>query len=130
MSDRVTVEQLEEFAMGQVNARLRNYTRAINRDLAQQNPIELMQRNVLATMQELHDDMLQQLDNTKDDTALQAAKSASDKFLENFLTAVLKHHRSSCALSNFPEEHNPSPEYIAEVLSAAELQWRQFELGV
>ena len=138
MSDGVTARQLEEFATQQVNSKLRNYTRAINRDLAQQNPFDLMQRNVLLTMQELYTDVQQKLladsvENKReiDNTAMiEEIKTACDKFMDNFLPSVIKHHRSSCALSNFPQEHNPSPEYIAEVLTAAAQQWKSVKMDI
>jgi monoamine oxidase len=113
------------------NAMLREYTRAVNRDLAQQNPFDLMQRNVLQSMLDLYPEVIKLFELGKangavsvDPSMLGQMKTICDGFLDEFLPAVIKHHRSSCALSNFPQEHNPSPEYIAKVLNAVDRQWQ------
>lgn len=39
-------------------------------------------------------------------------------------------HRTSCALSNFPDEHKPSVDYITEVAQAIGARWHDFAMTV
>lgn len=38
---------------------------------------------------------------------------------------VITQHRTSCALSNFPDEHKP--DYIAEVIQLTEMEFADFK---
>lgn len=119
-------EDFQKFITQQKSVLLREYTRAINRDLAKQNFADLMQRNVLTVMQQFYENAMKHLsqmgtDNVKllKDVVLKDFTLVFDEFLQ----AAVKHHHSSCALSNFPEEHHPAADYIAQII-AAEKQLR------
>ncbi len=117
----------------------RDYDRSINRDLSRQNWPDLLLRNVTAQLQLGYQLTLQQLpaiergeerggewEKERDGllAALLEPYAGSD---EELLQHAVQHHRSSCALSNFPDEHRPSPEYIARVIAAIEQQWQAFQ---
>jgi len=114
----------------------RNYDRSVNKDLSQQNWQGLFKRNVTAVLQQAYKDALVQLrtvsfvpDGEMADgisrISVQALKSF-DALIDELMQYALQKHRTSCALSNFPDEHKPSQEYIAEVIQEAEQDWRDF----
>ena len=144
MSNCLNTNELEafnQFVRQQKNSILREYTRGINKDLARQNPSKLMQRNVLLILEQTYAQTMQHLNSLKSEPMTTSNESESSKLanellnafdglVDEFLPAVIKHHRSSCALSNFPEEHNPSAEYIAQVIQATEQQWNDYVAAV
>ncbi len=103
----------------------RQYERSINRDLSRQQSQDLFIRNVTATLQHAYDEALQRLRelpfteaNPKPSAqdVLQPFAGLSDELIQ----VALQKHRTSCALSNFPDEHKPNRDYIAAVLEAVE----------
>lgn len=104
----------------ELNALLRIYTRGVNRDLAKHQLADLFGRNVLAA----HDAMFEQAE-------LELNKLGYLHELSTALvSAALKHNRSSCALSNFPQEHHPSPDYVQNVLIQVEQLFTALEKGL
>lgn len=126
------------FVNGRRAALKREYDRGINRDLAKQNSQDLMKRNLPAVLTQLYSDALKQLQQQQFTIESDAdAQSLYDQYLKPFdgmidelMQYVLQHHRSSCALSNFPAEHNPDVAYIIEVLSLAEQAFAGFKQQV
>lgn len=116
----------------------REYDRSINRDLSQQNYQELMKRNFTSVLVQLYRDALQLLQQQQLAIETNADyQSLGDEYLKPFegmidelFQYVLQKHRSSCALSNFPVEHNPAVTYIAEVLHLAEHDFAGFKQQV
>ena len=53
-----------------------------------------------------------------------------DGIVEELLQYALKKHNTSCALSNFPDEHKPSKTYITEVIEEAGKDWENFAMQV
>ncbi|MBC7208843.1 MAG: hypothetical protein H5U27_20390, partial [Methyloversatilis sp.] len=47
-------------------------------------------------------------------------------FSDGLVGDALQHNRTSCALSNFPDEHAPSPDYVARIRVDLALAWRAF----
>lgn len=127
------------FVNGRRAALKREYDRSINRDLAKQNSQELMKRNLPAVLAQLYSDALTSLQQQAFAIESDAdAQSLYDQYMKPFegmidelMQYVLQHHRSSCALSNFPAEHNPDVAYITQVLTLAEQEFAGFkqELG-
>lgn len=108
----------------------REYIRGVNRDLSQQHWQEILGRNFINTLRlTLHD-----LENERcfQDYAHQQCMEVSQKLLLNFsdtaLQQAIKHNRSSCAISNFGDEHNPPPDYISNILMQSELMIKEFLL--
>jgi hypothetical protein len=115
----------------------RQYDRSVNKDLAQQNSQDLFSRNVSAVLQQVYQQALTQLQQMSfADLGLETEGGSRalagrvfkpfDGMIEELLQYALQKHRSSCALSNFPAEHNPSPEYLEQVIAAASRDWSAF----
>jgi monoamine oxidase len=51
-------------------------------------------------------------------------------FNKALLDEVMMFNRSSCAVSNFPNEHAVSPEYLETIARDLAAAWREFALGV
>lgn len=117
----------------------RQYDRSVNKDLSQQNWQNLFKRNIVEILKQVYDHSLTQMQQLSPDfkkintvknnyatLAQDYALKYFDGFTDEFIQYALKMHRSSCALSNFPDEHNPSQEYIAEVILEANHEWEHF----
>ena len=100
----------------------REYVRGINRDLAKQNSQQLFSRNVVAVQQSF----LSQLGSDLGDVTAETLKLDLVNLQEIFIQEALKHNRSSCAVSNFPDEHRPSAVYIGDVLAQCEALLDEF----
>ena len=104
----------------------RQYDRNINKVLSSQNWNDLFKRNVIAVLKQTYQDSLLQLQ----EASVSPCKAQQQGFsalaiqtlqvfngmVDELLLYALQKHRSSCALSNFPPEHNPSEAYIDEVI--------------
>lgn len=121
----------------------REYDRSVNRDLSQQQFQDVFKRNVSLVLRTIYQqslDRLQQfvletdpLANQKTDQGQQLSSillQSFDGVIEELIVYALQKHRSSCALSNFPDEHNPSEAYLAEVIDEASRDWSAFNLQV
>jgi hypothetical protein len=127
----------EHYVMGLLPGIKRQYDRGVNRDLSQQQWQDLFQRNVTAVLQQTYQEaftQLQQMATEREDPqALAPGDDLTRQILKPFhilidelIQYAVQKHRSSCALSNFPEEHNPSQAYIAQVLHDIDRDWSAF----
>jgi hypothetical protein len=119
----------------------RQYDRCINKDLSRQNWQDLFKRNITFVLKQAYEDSLTRLQQLSFDidevkaekgfsqVAVQALKPF-DGFAEELMQYALQKHRTSCALSNFPDEHNPSSDYIAEVIQELNKDWQAFAVQV
>ncbi len=105
----------------------RHYDRSANKDLSQQQWQGLFGRNVTLTLNTLYEDALPVIQqavletNNKDDI-LAPFTGVTDELAQY----ALQKHRTSCAFSNFPDEHTPSQDYISDTLLQAEKDWSTF----
>jgi len=117
----------------------RQYDRCVNKDLSQQKWKSLFKRNIVEILKKVYDHSLTQVQQLSPEIKRMGKVKKVygisghdyilkyfDGFTEELIQYALQKHRSSCALSNFPEEHNPSQEYIAEVLDKANHEWEYF----
>ncbi|WP_374341176.1 flavin monoamine oxidase family protein [Methyloversatilis sp.] len=85
----------------------------------------------------VYDEALQQLDMLVldlDGVPVERGRSALTPLLlapfsgfsDALLGEALKHNRTSCAISNFPQEHDPSPDYVARIRGDLASAWRAF----
>jgi monoamine oxidase len=56
--------------------------------------------------------------------------AAFDGFIDEFILFVVDKHRTSCALSNFPDEHKPDKTYLHQVRHDIAGLWQTFALDV
>lgn len=116
----------------------RQYDRAVNRDLSRQQSQGLFKRNIAAVLQQVYQDaleLLRQVDfgsegKGNDADLIKPVLQAFDNLIDELVQYALQKHRSSCALSNFPDEHNPSLDYIAEVTHAIQAERSKFVVQV
>lgn len=117
----------------------REYDRGVNRDLSQQHWHELFKRNVTTVLKQIYADSLTQLQlipfkplGMEIDQELHELTFEILKPLEGLVDELLQYaiqkHRTSCALSNFPSEHNPSREYIDDVVETLSNDLQLFAL--
>lgn len=115
------------------NAR-RRYDRKVNMDLSRQNSQQLFKRNITAVLNQCFDEtrceMQRQQEAAHEGGVVKAwlpqLLAEYEGLIDDLIDYALNKHRSSCALSNFPEEHNPSRDYLAEVLSQVSRDWSAF----
>jgi monoamine oxidase len=117
---------------------LDRYQRQLNQKLASQLKEQITQRAVLATMEQLYGEALAEIERLPFDvTTAGDCFDLTPRVLAPFvgfnkalLDQVLVFNRSSCALSNFPEEHVVSPEYLETIARDLAAAWREFAVGV
>ena len=117
----------------------RQYDRNVNRDLSRQNWQKLFKRNLTSVLKQAYEDSLAQLQSVyyepqelqaeKGELIIEALKPF-DGFVEELVQYALHKHRTSCALSNFPDEHRPSSDYMVEVIQETAKDWQVFVTGV
>lgn len=115
----------------------RDYQRGVNRDLSRHEWQGLFARHVLAGVEALLAQCSEILIDTQFNQAIAGGPKIDKPSRLQFVACVanakndliefaLHLHRSSCAMSNFPEEHNPSSEYLADVLAQTEQRWSEW----
>jgi len=119
----------------------KQYEQLLAQDLSRQQWDGCFQRNVLAVLEHTYDDALAFVQTLPFDSAAspvnkglsdltKQALSAFDGFVDDFLLFVVDKHRTSCALSNFPDEHKPDKAYVNEVKRDIAGLWQNFALAV
>ena len=115
------------------------YQQHLANDLAKQQWDGCFQRNVLLVLEQTYDQALAQLSNLDFDSSYlpvnrgfsaltQQVLAVFDGFVDDFLMFVVDKHRTSCALSNFPDEHKPDKAYINAVKRDIAELWQNFAL--
>lgn len=115
----------------------RQYDRSINRDLSQQNSQGLFKRNVVTLLQQTYTDTWKHFQPLLSSSRESASEKTTSLLATNVLDAfsgladevveyALQRHRTSCALSNFPDEHAPDPIYVASVYKEIDHEWQAF----
>ena len=142
-TDQTTLETRFTTKLNQLK---REYQRGINRDLSQHQWQGMFARQLANCMgqlfnysSQLHAQLLNPTqDGTLENTTTEncganPGKNHSDQLTtltaqtkETLIEFALHHNRSSCALSNFPDEHLPSGEYLASALAETERLWQQW----
>jgi len=118
----------------------KQYERLLTADLSRQQWDGCFQRNVLAVLEQAYDEALRQLRTLPFDASetpvnrglsdlTKLALPAFDGFVDEFILFVVDKHRTSCALSNFPDEHKPDKDYVNAVRRDIALLWQNFALN-
>lgn len=117
------------------------YRRRVQQALSAQQRDGITQRAVLDTVERVYRGALDQLrDLPFDMGAVGIARGRSDLtphllasfmgFSDALLEDALRFNRTSCAMSNFPAEHEPAPDYVNVIRRHLAAAWREFALGV
>ena len=136
-SDNTRLESFTQYVAEIKQGMKRQYDRNTNIDLSCQNWQGLFKRNVISVLQQAYNDSLiklraASLSPEKAESQHQFSSLAIlalkpfEGIVDDMMQYALQKHRTSCALSNFPDEHRPSAEYIAEVTQETDQDWRAF----
>lgn len=117
------------------------YQQLLAEDLSRQQWDGCFQRNVLKLLEQAYSQALAQLRTLPFDIASVADErgvsaltkptlAVFDGYIDEFLLMVVDKHRTSCALSNFPDEHKPDKTYVNEVRRDIAGLWQNFALDV
>lgn len=124
----------------QHDAAFDGYRQRLTRSLAVQQREQLTQRAVLESIEEIYGkalDVLDRLDFDMSEVAVERGRSALmpdiqkpfRDFMQSLLDDVIAFNRTSCALSNFPDEHHLSKEYVQTILRDVAAVWQEFSLS-
>jgi hypothetical protein len=119
----------------------KQYEQLLAQDLSRQQWDGCFQRNVLAVLEHAYNEALTFVQTLPFDSSespvnkglsdlTQQALGTFDGFVDEFLVFVVDKHRTSCALSNFPDEHKPDKDYVNEVKRGIAGLWQNFALTV
>lgn len=120
---------------------IERYRQHLQRYLAAQAKEQLTQRALLDSVEQVYSEALDQLGALPFDTAavgVQRGRSdltpsvlaAFDGFNSALLEEVVQFNRGSCAISNFPGEHDPAQDYVDTIARDLAAAWREFALNV
>ncbi len=134
--------ELSEGIRTQRGLLLSRYQAAVHRAMSSQDAEAVTQKALVATLEAFYDDVLQRVAalpvlevHRVTDERGQAALTPQVLGLfsglsEALMTEVLKHNNTSCALSNFPDEHRPPRDYLQVMRQDMVALWRTFALAV
>jgi monoamine oxidase len=116
------------------------YRHRLNQSLAAQQRDQLTQRAILESMEELFDKALAVLDGLPFEISSGAVERGRSPLtpgvqqpfgtlMQAVLDDVVAFNRTSCALSNFPDEHHLSKEYLQVILRDIAAAWLEFSLS-
>jgi monoamine oxidase len=132
--------QFGEWVAAQNDIAFDGYCHRLNRSLAAQQKEQVTQRAILESVEEVYGKALDVLDSLAFDmsgVAVERGRSALmpevqrpfRDFLQSLLDDVVAFNRTSCALSNFPDEHQLSTEYVQTILRDVAAAWKEFSLS-
>jgi len=136
----VSLEKFARFIAGSKVMMKNQYQQRLAAELSRQQWDGCFQRNVLFVIEHAYDQALAQLIELDFDSRhTQVVRGFSeltrqvlaifDGFIDDFLLFVINKHRTSCALSNFPDEHKPDTIYINTVKREIAVLWQSFALN-
>jgi monoamine oxidase len=143
LDEDVNAASLRRFAFwveGQNEAAFDDYRRRLNASLAAQNKTQLTQMAMLATAEQVFAEALKRLDALPFDlggVAVEQGRCALTPlaqkpfadFLRQFNDDVVAFNGTSCALSNFPDEHHLAKEYQQAIFRDLAAAWTEFSLA-
>jgi monoamine oxidase len=117
-----------------------DYRHCLNRSLAAQQREQLTQRAILEAMEEVFDKALAVLKDLVLDVGAATVESGRSSLtpdvqrpfgdlMRSVLDDVIAFNRTSCALSNCPDEHRLSNEYLQVILRDIAAAWLEFSLS-
>ncbi len=129
-----------DWVAAQADTAFDDYCRRLSRRLAAQHKEQLTQRAMLESIEEVYRKALEVLDQLSfdmTDIAIVRGRSALTPdvqkpfrdVMQSLLDDVIAFNRTSCALSNFPHEHQPSKEYVQTILRDVAAAWQEFSLS-
>jgi monoamine oxidase len=135
-----SLARFSAWVRSQRDAAFDSYRHRLNRELATQRREQLTQRAVLESIEEVYAKALDVLDDLSFDMshiAVERGRSALTPdvqkpfrdLMQSLMDDVIAFNRTSCALSNFPDEHHLSKEYMQAILRDLAAAWQEFSLS-
>ncbi len=135
-----SLARFSKWAVDQQDMTFDDYRHRLNQNLAAQQREQLTQRALLESMEELFDNALRMLDGLPfeiSSTAVERGRSPLTPgvqqpfgvLMQSVFDDVIPFNRTSCALSNFPDEHQLSREYRQVILRDIAAAWLEFSLA-
>ena len=117
------------------------YRQCLAEDLSRQLWHECFQRNVLGVLAGFYDDAELLINSLAFDAGPYRIENGMSELTrstlacfqgvsDEFLLFAVDQHRTSCALSNFPDEHKPGQDYIDHVRRGIAELWQSFALRI
>jgi len=139
MNNADSIAQLCRYIAERKPVLQKQYAQLLAQDLSRQQWDGCLQRNVLIVLEQAYDEALAFVKTLPFDSAAspvnqglsdltRQALSAFNGFADDFLLFVVDKHRTSCALSNFPDEHKPDKTYLNAVMRDIAGLWQNFAL--
>jgi len=136
----ISLARFSRWVSDQQDVAFDGYRRRLNQNLAAQQKEQLTQRALLESMEELFDSALKMLDELPfeiSSTAVERGRSPLTPgvqqpfgiLMQSVFDDVAAFNRTSCALSNFPDEHHLSREYRQVILRDIAAAWLEFSLA-
>jgi monoamine oxidase len=139
----VNAESLTRFGRwvaAQKEAAFDSYRHRLNRNLAAQQREQLTQQAILGSVEEVFGKALDILNALAFDMSRVAVERGRSglmpdvqkpfrDFMQSLLDDVIAFNRTSCALSNFPDEHHLSKDYVQTILRDIAAAWQEFSLS-
>jgi monoamine oxidase len=134
------LERFGEWVASRQAPTFASYRQRLNYALSHGQREQLTQRAMLGAMEAVFTDalaFLEELPFSHDGVAIERGRSdltpkvqaAFEGFIQALLDAITDFNRTSCALSNFPEEHRLAKDYISTTLRDVGAAWREFSLS-
>jgi monoamine oxidase len=129
-----------EWVSAQGDAAFDGYYHRLHQGLATQQRDQLTQRAILGSLEHIYGEALGVLKDLEFDmrgVAVERGRSALTPevqkpfrdFMQTLMDDVVAFNRTSCALSNFPDEHHLSKEYVQTILRDIAAAWQEFSLS-
>jgi monoamine oxidase len=137
--NELCLERFAAWASAQRASTFAIYRRRLVESLSRGQREQLTQRAMLGAVEETLSAALTIIEDLPFDAASVAVErgrsdltpkvqAAFNGFFQELLDSVVEFNGASCALSNFPDEHHPSKDYISTTLRDVAAAWREFSL--
>jgi monoamine oxidase len=138
--NQLSLERFRQWVASQRGPVFADYRKRLNHALSHGARDQLTQRAMLGAMEDVFARALAVIDELPFDHACVAVErgrsdltprvqAAFDGFIQGLLDAVIDFNRTSCALSNFPQERRLSKDYVSATLRDVAAAWREFSLA-
>ncbi len=129
--------RFRSWVVTQADTAFDSYRARLNRNLALQRQDQLTQRAILEAVEEVYSNALDVLDGLPFDASgvvvehgrsglTPEVQAPFRDFMNSLFDDVIAFNRTSCALSNFPDEHLLSKDYVQTILRDIAAAWQEF----
>lgn len=139
--NQTSLQKLKQWVDEQRLLAEQRYRYHLNHMLSRQAQSQVTQRALLGTMEQIYEEALQQIESLPFQTKEVAVEqgrlaltpdvlAAFSGFNRDMMETAMTFNRGSCAISNFPQEQAPDPDYLNVIQRDLSSAWRDFALSV